>query len=64
MAIDPAKNKAVAQVVRQHPGMALAAVSPGIVVFAVVWLLTNFWLAVLLGVVAAGAGYYLLTRQK
>jgi hypothetical protein len=44
--------------------MAVAAVSPAIVVFAVVWLITNFWLAVILGVAAAGAGYYLLTRQR
>mgnify|MGYP001180964838 CR=1 FL=1 len=64
MATDPAKSKAVAQVVRQHPGMSLAAISPAIVVFGVVWFVTNFWLALILAVVAGGAGYYLLTRQK
>ncbi|GAC67847.1 hypothetical protein [Gordonia soli] len=64
MAVDPAKRRAVGEVVRQHPGMSLAAVSPAIVVFAVVWLITNFWIAVILGVAALGAGYYLLTRQR
>ncbi len=64
MAVDPEKSKAVSQVVRQHPGMSLAAISPGIVVFGVVWWLTSFWLALILAVVAGGVGYYLLTKQK
>ncbi|MFW0795442.1 hypothetical protein AAFP30_16645 [Gordonia sp. CPCC 205515] len=64
MAMDPAKRQAVGEVVRQHPGMSLAAVSPGIVLFLVLWAVTNFWLAVIVGVAAAGAGYYFLTRQK
>lgn len=64
MATDPQKRRAVGEVVRQHPGMSLAAVSPGIVVFLILWAVTNFWLALIVGVVAAGAGYYYLTRQK
>ncbi|GAB92632.1 hypothetical protein [Gordonia rhizosphera] len=64
MATDPAKRNAVSQVVRQHPGMSLAAVSPGIVVFVVLWVLMGFWPALIIGLVAGGAGYYLLTRQK
>ncbi|MGC4961785.1 hypothetical protein ACPXCG_15050 [Gordonia sp. DT218] len=64
MAVDPAKSKAVSQVVRQHPGMSLVAVSPGIVVFLLVGFLLNWPLAILLGLVGAGAGYYFLTRRK
>ncbi|MYR08641.1 hypothetical protein GTV32_21055 [Gordonia sp. SID5947] len=64
MAVDPAKSKAVSEVVRAHPGMSLVAVSPGIVVFLLVGFLLNWPLAILLGLVGAGAGYYFLTRQK
>ncbi|MGV9712143.1 hypothetical protein ACWDTI_15940 [Gordonia sp. NPDC003424] len=64
MAVDPAKGKAVSQVVRQHPGMSLVAVSPAIVVFGVLWWLIGFFPALILGAAAAGAGYYFLTRQK
>lgn len=64
MAIDPEKRRAAGEVVRQHPGMALAAVSPGILVFLVVGLVVNWPLAIILGLLAAGGGYYLLTRQR
>ncbi|MGV9826420.1 MULTISPECIES: hypothetical protein [unclassified Gordonia (in: high G+C Gram-positive bacteria)] len=64
MAIDPAKSKALSQVVRQHPGMSLVAVSPGIVVFLLLGIFTNWFLAVVVGVVAVAGGVYLLTRQK
>ena len=64
MEIDRQKSNAVTQVVRQHPGMSLVAISPGIVVFGVVWWLTSFWLALILAVVAGGVGYYLLTRTS
>ncbi|MCH5644608.1 MULTISPECIES: hypothetical protein [unclassified Gordonia (in: high G+C Gram-positive bacteria)] len=64
MEIDRQKSQALSQVVRQHPGMSLAAISPAIVVFGVVWFLTNFWLAFILAVVAGGVGYYLLTRKS
>lgn len=64
MAVDPAKRQAVGEVVRQHPGMSLAAVSPAIVIFGVLWWLIGFFPALILGVAAAGAGYYFLTRQK
>lgn len=63
MEIDRQKSNAVTQVVRQHPGMSLVAISPGIVVFGVVWWL-SFWLALILAVVAGGVGYYLLTRKS
>ena len=45
-----AKRDAVTDVVKQHPGMALAAISPGIVVFILLWWLTNPFLAIVLGV--------------
>lgn len=64
MAIDPNKSKAIRQVVQEHPGMTLAAVSPGVVVFALVWWLTSPWFAILLGIVAVAGGVYILTRQK
>ncbi|MEE3851207.1 hypothetical protein VZC37_12735 [Gordonia sp. LSe1-13] len=64
MAVDPARRKAVSEVVRQHPGMSVAAVSPAIVLFGVLWLLMGFWPALLIGLVAGGAGYYFLTRQQ
>jgi hypothetical protein len=44
--------------------MAVAAVSPAIVVFAVLWLVLGFWPALIIGLVAGGAGYYFLTRQR
>ncbi|GAB39680.1 MULTISPECIES: hypothetical protein [Gordonia] len=64
MAIDPAKSKAVSQVVREHPGMSLVAISPGIVVFLLVGFFANWFLAIVLGVVMVAGGYYMLTRQK
>ena len=64
MAIDPAKSKAVSQVVRENPGMSLVAISPGIVVFLLVGIFTNWFLAIVLGVVMVAGGYYMLTRQK
>ncbi|MDL9936556.1 hypothetical protein QSJ18_07360 [Gordonia sp. ABSL1-1] len=64
MATDPAKSKAVVQVVRQHPGMSLVAISPAIVVFALAWWLVNPFVAILLAIVVLGGGYYLLTRAK
>lgn len=64
MEIDRQKSNAVTQVVRQHPGMSLVAISPAIVVFGVVWWLTSFRLALILAVVAGGVGYYLLTRKS
>ena len=48
MAIDPAKSKAVSQVVREHPGMSLVAISPGIVVFLLVGIFANWFLAICL----------------
>ncbi|MFW0788795.1 hypothetical protein [Gordonia sp. CPCC 205333] len=64
MGVDPAKSKAVSQVVRQHPVMSVAAVSPAIVIFLLLWWLTNPPVAIVVGLVAAGVGYYLLVRQK
>ncbi|ROZ88675.1 hypothetical protein [Gordonia sp. OPL2] len=64
MAVDPAKRQAVTDVVRQHPGMSLVAVSPGIVVFGLLWWLTNPFLAIVFGIVAVAGGYYLLTRRS
>lgn len=64
MAIDPNKSKAVSQVVQEHPLMSAIAVAPGVVVFALVWWLTNPFLAIVLGIAAVAGGFYLLTRQK
>lgn len=64
MAIDPNKSKALTQVVQQHPVMSVVAVSPGIVVFGLLWWLTSPWVAVLFGIVAVAGGVYLLTKQK
>ena len=64
MAIDPAKSKAVSHVVREHPGMSLVAMSPGIVVFLLVGIFANWFLAIVLGVAMVAGGYYVLTRQK
>lgn len=64
MAVDPAKRQAVTDVARQHPGMSLVAVSPGIVVFGLLWWLTNPFLAIVFGIVAVAGGYYLLTRRS
>ena len=64
MAVDPNKSRALTQVVQQHPVMSVAAVSPGIVVFALLWWLTSPVWAILFGIVAVAGGFYLLTRQK
>ncbi len=64
MGVDPAKSNAVVQVVREHPAMSAVAVSPAIVVVALLWWLTSPWLAILVGIIALGGGYYMLVRQK
>lgn len=64
MAIDQNKSKAVSQVVRQHPGMSLVAVSPAIAIFVLLFVFGFEWLAIVFAIAAIGGGAYLLTRQK
>lgn len=64
MAVDPQRRKAVTEVVKQHPGMSLIAISPAIVVFGVLWVVLNFWSALIIAVVVGGAGYLALTRAR
>lgn len=64
MAVDPQKRRAVTEVVKQHPGMSVAAVSPAIVVFGVLWLVLDFWPALIVALLVGGIGYYLLVRSR
>ena len=62
--IDRARAQSAAEVVKQHPGMALFVVSPGIVALGAVWWLFGTGWAVLLfiALVAAGGAALLLKR--
>jgi preprotein translocase subunit SecF len=53
--IDRARTRAMKQTVAAHPGMVLFALAPAVVVFGVLWIITNFWIALIVGVVAGGA---------
>ncbi|GAB17750.1 hypothetical protein GOEFS_038_00170 [Gordonia effusa NBRC 100432] len=64
MGVDPAKSRAVSQVVRQHPAMSVIAISPAIVIFVLLWWLVHPAIAIIAGLAAVGAGYYLLVRQR
>lgn len=61
--INKARTQAMKQTVAAHPGMAAFALAPAVVVFGVLWLLTNFWLALLVGVVVGGGAAYTLLRK-
>ncbi len=52
--IDPQRARAARDVVRQHPVMVLAVVSPALIAAALVWWLVNPVVAVLLLVLAGG----------
>ncbi len=62
--IDRERARGALAVVKQHPGMALFAVSPAIVAVAAVWWLISPGLAILLTILlVAGGGYWLLRKR-
>ncbi len=61
--INKARTQAMKQTVAAHPAMVAFALGPAVVVFGVLWLLTNFWLALLVGVVVGGAAAYTMLRK-
>ncbi|MEN3318083.1 MAG: hypothetical protein V7643_1484 [Mycobacterium sp.] len=62
--IDRVRAQGAFAVIKQHPGMVLFAVSPGIAVIALVWWLVSPALAVLLliGAVVGGGAVLLMKR--
>jgi hypothetical protein len=62
--IDRVRAQSALAVIKQHPGMVLFAVSPAILVVALVWWLVSPTLAVLLLIGAVvGGGAVLLMRR-
>lgn len=61
--INRARTQAMKQTVAAHPGMVAFALAPSVVVFGVLWLVTNFWLALLVGVVVGGGAVWALLRR-
>lgn len=62
--IDRVRARSALAVIREHPGMVLFAVSPGILVIALVWWLVSPTLAMLLLIGAVvGGGAMLLIRR-
>lgn len=62
--IDPQRAKAARDVVRQHPGMVLFAVSPVLVAAGLVWWLVSPGWAIVLLVVALVAGGMTVLRKR
>jgi hypothetical protein len=62
--IDRVRARSALAVIKQHPGMVLFAVSPAILVVALVWWLVSPTLAVLLliGAVVGGGAVLLMKR--
>lgn len=58
--IDRARTQAVKQTVAAHPGMVLFALAPAVIVFGLLWIITNFWIALIVGVVAGGVALWKL----
>jgi preprotein translocase subunit SecF len=61
--IDRARRTAMRQTVTAHPGLVLFALSPAIVVFGVLWFVTNFWLALIVGLIVGGGAAWTLLRR-
>lgn len=61
--VNKARTQAMKQTVAAHPGMVAFALAPAVVVFGVLWLLTNFWLALLVGIVVGGGAAYTMLRK-
>jgi hypothetical protein len=54
--IDPIRARSALAVIKQHPGMALFAVSPALIALGLVWWLASPGLAILLAVVLMVVG--------
>ena len=62
--LDPQRARAARDIVRQHPAMALFAVSPVLVAAGVVWWLAGAGWAIVLLVVALVAGGMAVLRKR
>lgn len=62
--IDPQRVRAVRDVVQQHPGMALFAVSPVLIAVGAVWYFAGAGWAILLLIAAAIAGGMAVLRKR
>ena len=62
--IDPQRAQAARDVVRQHPGMVLAAVSPVLIAAGLVWWLVSPGWAIVLLVAALVAGGWSVVRKR
>ena len=62
--IDPQRARAARDVVRQHPGMVLAAVSPVLIAAALVWWLVSPGWAIVLLVIGLVAGGWAVVRKR
>ena len=62
--IDPQRAKAARDVVRQHPGMVLFAVSPVLIAAGLVWWLVSPGWAIVLLVAALVAGGMTVLRKR
>ena len=62
--IDRERAKGALEVIKQHPGLALFAVSPGIIAIAVVWAVVGGGWAFLLAIaLLVGGGAWLLRKR-
>ena len=62
--IDPQRARAARDVMRQHPGMALFAVSPVLIATGLVWWLVSPGWAIVLLVAALVAGGWATLRKR
>ena len=62
--LDPQRARAARYVVRQHPAMALFAVSPVLIAAGLVWLLVSPGWAIVLVVAALVAGGMAVLRKR
>lgn len=62
--LDPQRARAARDIVRQHPAMALFAVSPILVAAGVVWWLAGAGWAIVLLVIALVAGGMAVLRKR
>lgn len=62
--LDPQRARAARDIVRQHPAMALFAVSPVLVATGVVWWLAGAGWAIVLLVIALVAGGMAVLRKR
>ena len=62
--IDRVRAQSAVEVVKQHPGMALFVVSPGVIALGAVWWLFGTGWAVLLFIALVAAGGTALLRKR